>query len=1284
MIPTRFWRPYGKPMPLDREGYLHSRENWQWLSASLFTLADLSAEPCVLLLGEPGMGKTTALMAHVEALRQQVNEGESVSFLLPQEAPYLATALHEILRVHEQAGPEGVLHLFIDSLDEYLWHDPRAAASLGSLLGNLTVSCRGRLRLRIACRTQQLPKLLLDSLSRLWADKVTYYELAPLSQGDVQHEAEEQLQEKASQAFLKEIARKRLGGLASRPITLNLLLLLAKQDGGLPTNRTQIYVAGCRKLCEEPDETRLHITRRSAAQDPDRRLALAEGAAAVLSIGQKQSIWMARKELAPGPEHVTVRELAQAMNQLSEPTLGVTEPELRSLIEDAALFRAPERNRSGFSHQTYQEFLTAQWLANQKLHDSVRLSLLSSEEYPDQVAPPFYEVAAWLGALREGVMEKLARKEPKLLLRSDLSAANPEWRREVCKHLLAQYAEQKLHLFDWAVATYEVLAHPGLAAQLEPFITSAQHNRTVRRVAIHIAHGCKERALAPALLLLALDASETAELRETAVYALMDLGEPSLLACMRPLIALPFDQDPKDELKGMVLSTLWRNRDIGPSEVLSLLLPPRQPQLHGHYQRFAEDLAADWPEAAMPEALSWVSAQPARESMTFSFCRLLDGFLNRGLQRITTPEVRAALVRAVMVRLEHYEDPLTDQDGAALMEPKPFQDEHRRELIAALVETPAVPAPIIHRIGLGTRGASWLRQGDLDWLLERLERCTAEQRSRWARLLGDLTYHNDVMDDRVYEASLRYPEVLEALPGNFKPVIIGSEHARLMKEGYLHTLELVRKRQERDAELSAEGPLPPLLECIASAFSYSAEQGESPWPQLEYVLRFNQKGRQEHSLDLAGIVAAEGWTTSDEVTRQRIVEAASCYLKTAGPPSEPYQYHHNSTTISGEAMCGFRALQLLLDAAPERFRMLDAEIFARWMEVLINYTLADGWGPLPRLLGFAYRQAPDFFLKALIARMVREESAIGTGLRVGHFKECWDERMARCMVDWLGTTSTRSGFLQDFLVALLAAQGKIFLPLVRSLVPTSVLAPGPERERATAAGRALLHSGLPEAWEILAPALEVDPQYGLDVLRNEDWHREEALVKAVPDEALATLYILLRRTYPDLPDDGVPEKPSLDPEHHPYRMHRVRPEQSMVRLRDNLLSALRQRPRRSALAALDRAIAAFPNSGKLARSRELLAEAHRTVSLSAEAKQHPLDRLNARISKLRLALREEITQTLRTDADLESFCLDRFPSVQMRFTGGMDREQKLLILLQEVDPEELRRSLASLPRSGQN
>ena len=55
----------------------------------------------------------------------------------------------------------------------------------------------------------------------------------------------------------------------------------------------------------------------------------------------------------------------------------------------------------------------------------------------------------------------------------------------------------------------------------------------------------------------------------------------------------------------------------------------------------------------------------------------------------------------------------------------------------------------------------------------------------------------------------------------------------------------------------------------------------------------------------------------------------------------------------------------------------------------------------------------------------------------------------------------------------------------------------------------------------------------------------------------------------------------------------------------------------------------------------------------------------------RALLRKQLSKLLSTDADLEAFLLDYFPAVARRISGGMDRIEKLNLLLRSTDIDRI-------------
>ena len=59
----------------------------------------------------------------------------------------------------------------------------------------------------------------------------------------------------------------------------------------------------------------------------------------------------------------------------------------------------------------------------------------------------------------------------------------------------------------------------------------------------------------------------------------------------------------------------------------------------------------------------------------------------------------------------------------------------------------------------------------------------------------------------------------------------------------------------------------------------------------------------------------------------------------------------------------------------------------------------------------------------------------------------------------------------------------------------------------------------------------------------------------------------------------------------------------------------------------------------------------------------------------RANLRKLLVAVLPIDSDLEAFCLDYFPDTKQKFSGGMDRTQKLNLLLESEDAQEIIQAL---------
>jgi predicted NACHT family NTPase len=172
----RFWCPRDAAFSFSDGGYLYDPESeyGRVVNPHVVTFGDICAVPCLALLGEPGIGKSTALQAEYDRLAHEVlAAGES---LLRLDLKEYASDVRLIRDSFEsdtfRAWLDGshVLHLFFDSLDEGCLEIRNLASVLAGQLKK-HASYVSRLRLRIACRTSDWPASLESALHDLWGEE---------------------------------------------------------------------------------------------------------------------------------------------------------------------------------------------------------------------------------------------------------------------------------------------------------------------------------------------------------------------------------------------------------------------------------------------------------------------------------------------------------------------------------------------------------------------------------------------------------------------------------------------------------------------------------------------------------------------------------------------------------------------------------------------------------------------------------------------------------------------------------------------------------------------------------------------------------------------------------------------------------------------------------------------------------------------------------------------------------------------------------------------------------
>jgi hypothetical protein len=419
---TRFLVPRHGGIGLDSFGFLRNPcENFGKLdNPDLVVFSDLAHLPVVVLLGEPGMGKTTLLDDAAVVTKTEGRNPIRIDLSQYGEDRLVGRLKHrEILEAGASALPADLL---LDGLDTGLLSIPTLASLLDEAFRQYPRS--PDLRVRLTCRSAVWPSPLENSLVDHWGEtQVGIFELAPLRRQDVAQAAQGEGLD--AETFLARIESSHAGALAARPVTLGFLLRLDKEGRPFPATRVDLYREGCERLCAGDNETRLTPGRRGN-RTPSERMTIAARIAAVLCLSNREAVWIGPHAEFDRQRDCSVNDLVVRAFMPGETALEVSQDDLFETL-DTGLFWLRGTNRLHFARQSYGEFLAAWYLQNQRLTARRKLDLFRNPGI-DGLVPQLHEVTAWCAAMDRDLFRSVLAIHPPVLLASDVATAAPELR----------------------------------------------------------------------------------------------------------------------------------------------------------------------------------------------------------------------------------------------------------------------------------------------------------------------------------------------------------------------------------------------------------------------------------------------------------------------------------------------------------------------------------------------------------------------------------------------------------------------------------------------------------------------------------------------------------------------------------------------------------------------------------------------------------------------------------------------------------------------------------------
>ncbi len=1095
----RFWCPRDARYPVDNDGFVRAPHSWSGHECWEPTASErLAAMPCLMLLGEPGIGKSCALVDMVDATRRR----------LPVDDVLLAVDLRDhgdiddvFARPEFRAwrADERVLWLFVDSLDER-----RNVDDASRLLGALGDGPMHRLRLRVACRTGELPLRFDRALADWWGDakSVAHLELLPLTRDDVVVAA--RAADLDAEAFLSEVLHRDVVALATRPITLQFLIEMFRAQRGLSKDRGELYRSGCAYLCRELSNSR-RDHQQHGSLDEEQRLAIARGTAAASVPAQKHVIYFRRPLAGLPPDAMDLQGLAGGRTSDTRVPFAITTEAVKEVIVQTGLFTARGEGCFGWAHLTYAEFLAAEHL-HERIRDADGLRpILMPASLGGQVPLALRGVAGWLSTRDDALFSALLADDVSVLLHADLGQHSDGQRAAIIAHLLDRVSAADLLQPDVPGATYVRLQHPALSEQLRPWIENPRAYFMARHLAINIARRCTLTSLAPSLLQIACDEDDDAELRAAALATLTAIAGPEIRARVRPLLASP--NDPNDQLRGYALAFLRTELDT--DELIRHLAPPNNPSYIGKYYSFVNyELIPTIPDEDLPRMLDWLQGfsdhQPGMRTVNFIY-RAAQMLQRRAWSAIHRPDVLSRLTRIVGARLKRGEDvfehdvPDLEPGAAELLK----DDDHRRLLVAALVASDAFP---------GIAGFQFIRKGlvradDLGWLVQAFDHASGEELpERWIELIACRILMEGCRDDDVDAAvalAERHPPLLGQLRRVLGAIELGSPEAESMRRNHEENERVtVMHRDYVAREGSDLTPTERMQHLLGRT-----ERGErGALSSVLSALRVEAGGRPWMWV-CADLSQLRGWSDASPGTRERILAVVRIFL--AGDEPSARRWFQDP---SREA---YQMLRLLAARDSTWLDNQHAEFWRRWAPTIVACPIQDDSEDHVALLRRARRHAPDEFLWALAFLTDRDvaQKHVTTGRSL---RDCWDDEISAILLAKAhDPAATGKG-----LAALLALALIRDCAGARELCEASLARAASDPGRALAGALALLIADAERSWLVLTASFAADPALALGVLRDLSSEEVTAMAERCSASRVADVYAWIATTLKDAKKDA--------------------------------------------------------------------------------------------------------------------------------------------------------------------